>query len=304
MNNFEIIVNDAINGGFIALETVEEKLANGEDIGFHTFNTWKKMGYAVKRGSKALFVSRIWDSKYYNKLKEFRANGGKEEDAPHMWKTPAYFFSKEQVEKLSEVNEKVKMAKGEVSEKQTRKVEKKSKAKNTRKVKATRKAEKPSARELYENMEVGKPIVVKYENKKTRKAEKQTRKTEKVATPKVATKTVAKKVNSQKGKYNQEYYIRVRGENPSDIAFEKVNGYELNSKVKGLFCHKVKGARGQTRFTVSDIKTGLSVKSDDKLKDLLAWVNSKDTVEAIKNARKGDGYKRDVKALQNAMANA
>ena len=181
MTNFEIILNDAINGGFIALETVEEKLANGEDIGFHTFNTWKKMGYAVKRGSKALFVSRIWDSKYYKKLKEFRENGGKEEEAPRMWKTNAYLFSSEQVEKLSEINEKVKMAKGEVSEK------------TTRKAKSTRKAEKPSARENYENMEIGKPVVVKYENKKTRKAEKQTRKTEKVATPKVATKLLRKK---------------------------------------------------------------------------------------------------------------
>ena len=300
MNNFEIIVNDVINANLMTLEEVQSRISNGEDIPFHTFNAWRKMGYQVQKGEKAVLVSRIWDAKYYKKLKEFRENGGKEEEAPHMWKCNAYLFSKEQVAPIGENSQNVKMAKGEVSEKNTRK---------TKTQKTTKKSTRKSAPKVAK-------VEKKEEKKETKKSTWSSRYDEATNTyyvsyerkPKKAKKVEAQKStkttrNSKKKglsvKYDKEYYIATR--NVDGYATQKVKGCELtNIKSKGIFVYK----KDNGSYSATDIASGLLVKNDSKLKDLIAWLDKDETIDALKKARSGEVYEHNCELLKNAIATA
>ena len=67
----------------------------------HTFSTWKKLGYVVKKGEKAIAKFPIW--KYTQKQKpEEELTGNPIEDAPvtNMFLKTFAFFKMDQVEKI------------------------------------------------------------------------------------------------------------------------------------------------------------------------------------------------------------
>ena len=63
----------------------------------HTFQIWKKLGYSVKKGEKAIAKFPIW--KYTTKSVENEDTGKITEDSSMFMKTAA-FFKFSQVEKL------------------------------------------------------------------------------------------------------------------------------------------------------------------------------------------------------------
>ena len=62
MNNSQIIMNEAIESGYCTLEEIEQLLAEGKDIPFHTFSAWKKQGLVPKEGSHG-WETRLWRRK-------------------------------------------------------------------------------------------------------------------------------------------------------------------------------------------------------------------------------------------------
>lgn len=69
------------------------QIANGIEEECHTYAAWKKLGYQVQCGNKALFKTTIW--KYTSKRND---KGEKEE---HMFMQTAAFFGRSQVEKIA-----------------------------------------------------------------------------------------------------------------------------------------------------------------------------------------------------------
>ena len=113
MTNAQIILQESIKlmkenkikgtGEFIVIEKedgTKEKMEMPEQI--HTFATWKKLGYIVKKGEKAVAKFPIW--KYTEKQKpEEEITGNPIEDAPitNMFMKMSAFFTAEQVEKIN-----------------------------------------------------------------------------------------------------------------------------------------------------------------------------------------------------------
>ena len=91
------------NAGIIlahSMELVKEgKLALIDNFPepIHTFQIWKKLGYSVKKGEKAIAKFPIW--KYTTKSVEDEDTGEITEDSSMFMKTAA-FFKFSQVEKL------------------------------------------------------------------------------------------------------------------------------------------------------------------------------------------------------------
>ena len=76
------------------LEILEmEKMLNKVDEEVDTYAGWKRRGYQVKKGSKALFQTRIWKPVFY------KAEDGEEENMK-MVKVKASYFGKSQVEAI------------------------------------------------------------------------------------------------------------------------------------------------------------------------------------------------------------
>lgn len=67
-------------------------LTNGEHKEFNSFHQWRKLGYKVKKGEKAVFV---WSKKMKTKDKE-----SPDEDKEYSFFSLAYLFSNAQVELL------------------------------------------------------------------------------------------------------------------------------------------------------------------------------------------------------------
>ncbi len=65
MNNAQIIMNEAVASGYCTPEEVEQLLADGKDIPFHTFATWKKKGLVPKEGTHG-WQTRLWRKKALN----------------------------------------------------------------------------------------------------------------------------------------------------------------------------------------------------------------------------------------------
>ena len=90
-------------GEFIVIEKedgTKEKMEMPEQI--HTFAAWKKLGYIVKKGEKAVAKFAIW--KYTEKQKpEEELTGNPIEDAPitNMFMKMSAFFTAGQVEKIN-----------------------------------------------------------------------------------------------------------------------------------------------------------------------------------------------------------
>ena len=76
------------------LEILEmEKMLHNVDEEVDTYAGWKRRGYQVKKGSKALFQTSIWKPVFY------KAEDGEEENM-RMFKVKAYYFGKSQVERI------------------------------------------------------------------------------------------------------------------------------------------------------------------------------------------------------------
>lgn len=65
----------------------------------HTFDYWKKAGYIVKRGEKAITSLMIWK---HGTKKQVDENGN-ETETGSMFMKKAYFFASHQVEKIQPV---------------------------------------------------------------------------------------------------------------------------------------------------------------------------------------------------------
>lgn len=98
MTNYEIIYNArkqlAKDGKLIIDE-------NGEIEEIHTYDHWKKLGYHVLRGEKAICKLSIW--KPVSKKKKQEPEQDQEEKTPYMIPRTAFFFSRSQVDELVEV---------------------------------------------------------------------------------------------------------------------------------------------------------------------------------------------------------
>ncbi len=62
MDNNGIILNEAVLSGFFTQEEVDGLVSSGEYIPFHTFSTWKRMGFVPRKGSHG-WETRLWRKK-------------------------------------------------------------------------------------------------------------------------------------------------------------------------------------------------------------------------------------------------
>lgn len=110
MSNEEIILENSIalmEAGILAAsgDTITITTTDGEEVEMqepeeiHTFAEWKRNGYAVKKGEKAVASFQIW--KYKKCKKKVEENGKEvEKEYERMFLTPAFFFKRSQVERI------------------------------------------------------------------------------------------------------------------------------------------------------------------------------------------------------------
>lgn len=81
--------------------TVTDKDGEKKDLelpeAIHTFRTWKKLGFSVKKGEKAVAQFPVWK---YVKGKKDEETG--EETKPKMYLKKASFFTVDQVQRIGE----------------------------------------------------------------------------------------------------------------------------------------------------------------------------------------------------------
>ena len=65
MNNSQIIMSEAVASGYMSEDEVNQLMADGKDIPFHTFSAWKKQGLVPKEGSHG-WETRLWRRKKFN----------------------------------------------------------------------------------------------------------------------------------------------------------------------------------------------------------------------------------------------
>lgn len=112
MTNAQIIFNESqrlADEGKIGYTGKEIKVINleGEEVTMkevepiHTYQTWKKLGFQVKKGQKAIDSFPIW--KHVNKKVEVETEDGNKElvDRGTMFMKLSAFFSFSQVEKIA-----------------------------------------------------------------------------------------------------------------------------------------------------------------------------------------------------------
>ena len=89
------------NVEIVALATMELVAAGmiSESEEIHTFAKWKSLGYAVKRGEKAVCKLSIWK----HTTKQITLENGDTEEDSRMFMKQAAFFSTSQVEKIAPV---------------------------------------------------------------------------------------------------------------------------------------------------------------------------------------------------------
>lgn len=99
MTNLEIVAIEAVENKIYTKEEIESILEKGMDLGLHTYQEWKRLGYQVQKGSKALFKTKIWKP---------RKAEDKEKDEltieikkTNFIKVNASFFGIDQVQKIS-----------------------------------------------------------------------------------------------------------------------------------------------------------------------------------------------------------
>ena len=99
MTNFQIIANAAV---FEGLYTEDEALAILEEQGelpLHTFAEWKKRGYIVRKGQRAVLTCQIW--RFKGKGKPVEPSEDDEKNRRDFYMTKAFFFGPEQVEQIA-----------------------------------------------------------------------------------------------------------------------------------------------------------------------------------------------------------
>ena len=94
MTNTEIIARESVANGIYTKEQVESLISNFIDLGLHTYQEWKRLGYQVKKGEKAIFKTKLW------RYKNAKKSVDDEEEESYYYLTNAYIFSRNQVERL------------------------------------------------------------------------------------------------------------------------------------------------------------------------------------------------------------
>ena len=70
-----------------------------EDLILKTYQDWKRLGYQVKKGEKSVMACMIW----FPKKSKVKADADSEEEVNEgsFFKSKAFFFSQNQVEKMA-----------------------------------------------------------------------------------------------------------------------------------------------------------------------------------------------------------
>ena len=70
-----------------------------EDLILKTYQDWKRLGYQVKKGEKSVMACMIW----FPKKSKVKADADSEEEVNEgsFFKSKAFFFSQNQVEKIA-----------------------------------------------------------------------------------------------------------------------------------------------------------------------------------------------------------
>ena len=98
MTNQQIINRSAVESGIYTKEEAKTYLQTRGELPLHTFQEWKSRGFFVKKGQKAKIAIKIWRfTREKVNLEEKTA-----EEIEKFYKTLAYFFTEEQVEKFAE----------------------------------------------------------------------------------------------------------------------------------------------------------------------------------------------------------
>ena len=103
MTNYEIIRAEALAHGIYDEDELEEIEVTTGDIPLHTFAFWKKYGYFVKKGEKAMITTALWRYKKGKKADEKTDEElavDPEDDPSHYYKTKAFLFHVSQVERV------------------------------------------------------------------------------------------------------------------------------------------------------------------------------------------------------------
>lgn len=77
---------------------LENKILLGINEEIHTFEKWKSLGYAVKKGEKSTIKFPIW--KYAGKKIKDEESGEVTESNPHCFMKMSAFFKRSQVEPM------------------------------------------------------------------------------------------------------------------------------------------------------------------------------------------------------------
>ena len=99
MTNFTIIVNEAIANGLYTEDQAIEIIKKRGALPLHTFAEWKKRGFNVRKGEHAKLTCFIW--RYKKKANAEQENENETEiDENFFYKTKAFFFTADQVERI------------------------------------------------------------------------------------------------------------------------------------------------------------------------------------------------------------
>jgi hypothetical protein len=102
MTNADIIINEAIGNGIYTEEQVMNFFKTIGGLPLHTFAEWKRRGFAVKKGEKASLTCWIWRHKKTKGVLPMEDGNDVEVDEEKFYKTKAFFFKREQVERIVE----------------------------------------------------------------------------------------------------------------------------------------------------------------------------------------------------------
>ena len=87
------------------IEGAKEKLVAANIIAaddeIHTYARWRKMGYQVYKGEKAVIALNIWKNIANSKKEDESEEDGKPQPQGRMYMKKAYFFSSKQVFSLT-----------------------------------------------------------------------------------------------------------------------------------------------------------------------------------------------------------
>ena len=102
MTNEQIIQQAAVASGLFTQETVDTFAAEGVRLPLHTYQEWRRLGYQVKQGEKAVLVVNLWR---FSKVAVDTEDSAREQEAEHAtgeraYTAKAHLFLGSQVEKI------------------------------------------------------------------------------------------------------------------------------------------------------------------------------------------------------------